>query len=178
VRSTVITSAIAALRERGHFDRYSAALDVASRETLLTTVAGTWLPIELIIAHYTACESLGLSHDECFAIGGAVGARMHDSVLHLVRGLATGAGVTPWAAAARYDSFWTRLFDGGGFRVVKIGPKDSLTEFVQIPVARFAYFRAAFCGVSLVGISLFTQKAYVRVTAFGPDSFTVRSSWV
>ena len=34
-----------------------------------------------------------------------------------MRHLATGVGVTPWVAAVRYDAFWTRLFDGGGFRL-------------------------------------------------------------
>lgn len=173
-----MTSALAALRERGHFERYLGAIDAKSREILLTSVAGTWLPVDLVMRHYTACESLGLSNDECFAMGNAVGARMHQNVLHLVRSLATGAGVTPWTAASRYESFWTRLFDGGGFRIVKVGPKDGLTEFFQLPIAQFAYFRAAFCGVSQVGISLFTTKAYVRVVGTSKDGFSVRSSWV
>jgi hypothetical protein len=178
VRSTVVTSGLAALRERGHLDAWAAALDPKTRDLLLTTIAGVWLPIDLVMTHYAACESLRLSHDECFAIGGAVGVRMHENVLHLVRHLATGVGVTPWIAAARYGSFWTRLFDGGGFRTVKVGPKDGITEFFQIPMAQFAYFRSAFCGVSLVGISLFTTKAYVRVVATSKDGFSVRSSWV
>src|SRR5580704_17776294 len=129
VRSTVVTSGIAALRERGHFDAYAAALEPKTRDILVTTIAGVWLPIDLVMTHYRACESLGLSHDECFAIGSAVGSRMHDNVLHLVRPLATSAGVTPWMAAARYEAFWTRLFDGGGFRITKVGPKDGFTEF-------------------------------------------------
>jgi hypothetical protein len=178
VRSTIVTSALSALRERGHLDRYLAALDPTNRELIVTTVAGTWLPLDLVMTHYVACESLGLSNDECFAIGSAVGSRMHESVLHLVRSLASGVGVTPWNAAARYDSFWTRLFDGGGFRLTKVGPKEGLTEFFQLPIARFAYFRSAFCGVSQVGTSLFTSKAYVRVVATTKDGFTIRSSWV
>jgi hypothetical protein len=178
VRSTIVTSALTALRERGHFERYLGAIDAKSREILLTTIAGTWLPVDLVMRHYMACESLGLPYDECFAMGNAVGARMHESVLHLVRGLASGAGVTVWTAAARYESFWTRLFDGGGFRIVKAGPKDGVMELFQLPIAQFAYFRAAFCGVSQVGISFFTTKAYVRVIGTTKDGFSVRSSWV
>ena len=178
VRSTIVTSSLAALRERGHMDAYTAALDPKSRELLLTTIAGTWLPMELAMAHYDACEKLGLPHDEVFAIGSAVGKQIHSNVLHLVRSVANGVGVTPWTAAARYDAFWTRLFDGGGFRMLKVGPKEGLTEFTQIPMAHVAYFRSAFCGVNTIGISLFTKKAYVRVVGTAKDAFTVRWSWV
>jgi hypothetical protein len=178
VRSTIVTSALVALKERGHYDRYLAGLEPKSRDLLVTAVAGTWLPIDLVMDHYVACEALGLSHDECFALGSAVGARMQGTVLHAMRALATGAGVTPWTAASRYDTFWTRLFDGGGFRITRVGPKDGLNEYSQLPLARFSYFRSAFCGVSLVGISLFTTKAYIRVVATAKDGFTIRSSWV
>jgi hypothetical protein len=178
VRSTIVTSGLAALRERGYIDRYTAALDPQSRDLLLTTVAGVWLPLDLVMTHYAACETLGLSHDEVFSIGMAVATRMHDNVFHLLRHLATGVGVTPWTAAARYEAFWTRAFDGGGYRLTKAGPKDGLAEYFQFPLANSAYFRSAFCGVSLAGISLFTTKAYVRVIATGKDGFTVRSSWV
>ncbi|MGO8996929.1 MAG: hypothetical protein ACLQVI_26745 [Polyangiaceae bacterium] len=178
VRSTVLTTGIAALRERGHIEAYEAALDPHARDILLTTVAGVWLPIDLAMTHYRACESLGLSHDETFAIGSAVATRMHENILHLIRHLAAGIGATPWTAGARYDAFWTRAFDGGGFRLTKVGPKDGLGEYFQIPMAQFAYFRSAFCGVSLAGISLFTPKAYVRVVSTSKDGFSIRSSWV
>jgi len=178
VRSTVVTSGLAALREHGHIEAYSAALDPRDRDVLLTTVAGVWLPIDLVIRHYRACESLGLSHDESFAIGSSVAARMHENILHLIRHIAAGVGATPWTAATRYDSFWTRVFDGGGFRITRVGPKDGTGQYFQIPMAQFAYFRSAFCGLSLAGISLFTTKAYVRVITTSKDGFSVRSSWV
>jgi hypothetical protein len=178
VRSTIVTSALSALKERGHYERWLSLVDPKSRELLVTAVAGAWLPLDLLLDHYAACDALGLSHDECVTLGSSVGARMHGSVLHAVRSLAATAGVTPWTAAARYDAFWMRLFDGGGFRITKVGPKDGLNEYFQVPLARFAYFRSAFCGVSLVGTSLFTTKAYVRVVSVSKDAFTIRTSWV
>src|SRR5689334_21669100 len=77
VRSTLIVSGLQALRERGHYDAWAAAIDPRTRDAILTTIAGVWLPIDLVVDHYRACEALHLSHDEAFAIGSAVGRRIH-----------------------------------------------------------------------------------------------------
>jgi hypothetical protein len=179
VRSTIVASGISALRHHGHFDAYAAALDAASREVLVTTVAGAWMPIQLAITHYRACDAIQLTHDEVVAIGREVGERVHQNVLHAVKTLATGVGVTPWTLAAQYDRLYPRMFDGGGFRIVRLGPKDGVIELLQCPLAESTYFRSAFCGVNLAGMKLVATKAYVRPQSHhGPHAFAVRLSWV
>ena len=179
VRSTLVSSGIAAIRQRGRFDDYAAALDPASRELLVTTVAGAWLPVELVVTHYRACDTIQLTHDEVVGIGVEVGARAQDNVLQAVKRIAAGVGVTPWSLAAQYDRFWPRMFDGGGFRISRLGPKDGTIELLQCPLAESSYFRSAFCGVNLAGLNLLASKAYVRIQSRpAPHGFTIRLSWV
>ena len=68
-RSTLITTSIQAIRARGRFATYEEGLPPPLRQSILTVVAGAWLPIELALAHYTACEGLGLPVAEQVAIG-------------------------------------------------------------------------------------------------------------
>ncbi|HEY2518430.1 MAG TPA: hypothetical protein VGI39_46495 [Polyangiaceae bacterium] len=179
VRSTIIAGGLAALRANGHFDSYAAALDGESREALLATVAGAWLPVDLALAHYRACDALQLSHADMLAIGLTVGSRAHDSLLLGLKQLASAAGVTPWTLVSQYDRLWARTFDGGGFRILRVGPKDGVIELNQVPLAASPYFRSAFCGVNLSGLNLVTRKAFVRLQpGSGALSFSMRASWV
>jgi hypothetical protein len=180
VRSTIIVSGLQALRERGHYEAWSAAVDPAARDAILTTIAGVWLPMDLVMAHYRACEALHLSHDEAFALGNAVGHRIHDTMLLMVRRVANELGVTPWTIGAQYDRLFSRVFDGGGFRILREGPKDAVIELFQIPPAQFSYFRSAFCGVNQAGLALFAQRGFVRLVkeAATEMSFAIRVQWV
>ena len=62
-RSTWIVSSLEGLRERGCFDRYERQL-IDYRDAILSAVAGVWLPVDVVRAHYEACEK---------AEGGAIG---------------------------------------------------------------------------------------------------------
>ncbi len=180
IRSTILLAAMTALRERGRFEAWSAALDPASREALTTIIAGTWVPTELAMAHYRACDSLGLAHDEVVGIGQSVGTSAHGNLFHVLKKVVTTIGATPWTLADHYERLWTRAFDGGGFRIVRTGPKDSFIEVQRIPMSTSSYFRAAFCGVNLAALNLVSAKCYVRVSsvARARDGFTIRVAWV
>jgi hypothetical protein len=74
IRSTLITSSLSSLRDRGLFARYDALQTSSHRQKILNAVAGEWLPLEVALAHYHACDALGLSEAEQFAIGKDVSA--------------------------------------------------------------------------------------------------------
>ena len=180
VRSTLIASSLRSVRTHGFFDRYVAALDKQWSDAILHAVAGVWLPIEAGVAHYRACDALGLSSNEQFAIGREVGDRVHGTFLSAMVRAARTAGVTPWNALAYSGKLYERLFDGGGgVCVTKIGPKEARAELVQTPVIGIPYFRNGFRGLYTVGVELFCTKAYVqempkRTTG---DACMVRISW-
>ncbi len=54
------------------------------------------------------------------------------------------------------------MFDGCGFIIDGVGPKDALITMVHVPFAKYPYFRTAMRGVYVAGAELFTRKAYVR----------------
>src|SRR5690349_21822232 len=60
VRSTLILSSLAVLRERGLQGAYLAELPLAYHGAILEAVAGAWMPIDVGLAHYVACDALGL----------------------------------------------------------------------------------------------------------------------
>jgi hypothetical protein len=180
VRSTLVTSGIAHLRATGRLDAWSSTMDPAIRDELVTSVAGTWLPTALALEYYRGCDRLGLSHDEVVAIGRRVSAGMKENSFLAIKRLATGVGVTPWTIATHFERLWVRVFDGGGFKITKIGPKDAFIDISQTPMGGVPYFRSAFCGFILTAISLVARAATARVTAVARsgDGFTVRIAWV
>lgn len=180
VRSTILVSGVTALRERGLYDKLVKALDAETRDALPNIIAGTWLPIDFVMRYYRACESLRLTHDEVFSIGMNVGKRVQATMLHLVRHVASEVGVTPWTIGAQYDRIFSRMFEGGGFRLLKDGPKDAVIELVQTPLSTFSYFRSAFCGVNQAGLNLFAAKSYVRIipASISDNGFSIRIQWV
>ncbi len=180
VRSTVLSSGLAALRARNLEARYLGHLPREHHAAVESLIAGTWLPIDFVTAHYRACDELNLPFDEALAIGTAVGARVHESLLVTVKKLAAAAGVTPWTALAQYDRLWVRTFEGGSFSITRTGPKDALIQIMHMPLARFAYFRASYCGVNLAGLKLFATNAYVRLlpSSTTDQAYAFRASWV
>jgi hypothetical protein len=160
-RSTWVFSSQESLRERGHFDEYRRLLQ-SHQETILSTLVGVWLPMEVARAHYEACDRLRLSEAEQVAMGETVGARMRGTLLSTVVKMARGAGVTPWTIIPRLDQISRRGANGGGAAVYKLGPKEVRVEFVGLELFDVSYFRHAFRGVLLSIGLLFCEKGYIH----------------
>ena len=181
LRSTVVVSGIAVFRARGIFDAYSANLAPGAREALLSTVAGTWLPVDLADAHFAAVDALHLGTEQNFDIGATSARRFGETLwgtaLKMVR--ATGA-IDPWRIFGPYDRLWNRSFDGGGVVVTRAGPKEAFVEIRAIPFSRYAYFRDALRGTHQSLLSLFAHALYVREVPRRTthEGFTMRISWV
>jgi hypothetical protein len=181
VRSTLIASSIESLRRRGAYDRYAKLLAAPHRDTILMSVAGQWLPMSAGIAHYRACEALGFSVDEQFAIGAEVSHKIHDTFLGVVVKMAKNAGVTPWTLLPKGNQLYGRLLNGGGgTQVTKLGPKECRAELAGLPLLEVPYFRNAIRGIYQAAIALFCARVYVnelprRAT---PTSIAMRVAWV
>jgi hypothetical protein len=181
VRSTLIQSSLKFIRERGHFERYLGLLAPEHRETIVGSLAPTWMPIAVGIAHYRACDELQLDAAELIAIGEAVGDRIQGTFMKTLVQTARVAGVTPWLLFGRFDRLWGRIFEGGSVQVLKAGPKDIAIEVRGAQLSQFVYFRTAFTGVVRAGFKIVGVRAsYVNQTPWESriDRFTMHAAWV
>jgi hypothetical protein len=178
VRGALINTSILTLRAFDHYDDYLAQLKPKEREEIFSIVASTWVPIEMAITHYRACEALGLPPSRVFQIGWSSGGRVQGTVLGLVLRLAKGTGATVWTGLAQCQRLFDRVFQrGGGVTVIKLGPKEARLEFVQNPLCAMTYFRGGLRGIITAGCEHFCRKAIIRETHWTPTSVTYRASW-
>jgi hypothetical protein len=181
IRSTVLQSSVASLRQRGHFERWLALIDVQFRATIVESLAPSWLPIEVALAHYAACEALELPLSEQVAMGEAVGDRIQGSFLTTLMKSARAAGYNPLVLLSQFDRLYGRLFQGGSVQLTQTGPKDADVEVRGMQTTRFPYFRIAFTGVVRGGI-LFSgvRTGYVKQGTYNAssDTLVMHTSWV
>lgn len=181
VRSTLLLSSQQTLRAHDLYDRYVERLAPEHRGAILDAVAGVWLPMEVGMAHYAACEALALRAEEQSALGREVNQRVQGSFLGLLARTARGAGVTPWTIMGGLGRLWGRVIDGGGgVEVTRTGPKDARVELVGLPLLGVPYFRHAFRGVFHGGLEPLCRKAYVyeRSEEGTETSAVFRVAWV
>jgi hypothetical protein len=179
-RSTWLTSSIAALKDRGHFDAYSAALPAERREAILSSVAGVWLPMETAMAHYGTCDRLGLPMHEMLALGESATRRAQATNLLFAARLATNAGVTPWTIFSHVNRLWSNTCKGGGVAVWELGPKEARVEIVGFPLARYRYNRVTMRGIIQASVEMFCKKVYAKEITLACDDMELafRVSWV
>ena len=180
VRSTLIQSSLNALRGRRLYDRYLEHLPAEYHELVLRTLAPTWLPMRAAVAHYTACDALGLSELEQVDIGGAVGQHIQHSFLQTIARTSQNLGVTPWIMLKQLHRLWDRTFVGGGCAVFKVGPKDARVDMHGLAIAGIPYFRNAWRGVFNVGLTIFSTRAFCKLiwSYGGPTTISYRVAWV
>jgi len=178
VRGTLISASLKTLGERGHLDRYYANLPREHHDTMRGIIAATWVPEPIAWAHYQACESLGLSPHEVFAVGAEVGKHVRSTLLGTILSVAREAGTTPWLYLERLPRLFTRVCIGGAVATYKLGPKEARAEWYGLPGLTLPYFRGAFRGAQQSILELFCTKAYVSETrAVGGGDWAFRASW-
>jgi hypothetical protein len=159
-RGTLIHASRRMLQARGHFDAYRAHLAPEDETVIASSVAGMWLPIEVGVAHYRACNTLDLPEDEQLHLGAAVVHEMQRTFIGTVlRAAGRGIGVSPLIGLEKFFSVYARTIKGGGGRMVRIGPKDVRVEFVGVPFADIHYFRVAYRGCIQAGCEFFARRA-------------------
>ncbi|MET0286359.1 MAG: hypothetical protein ABW352_17900 [Polyangiales bacterium] len=181
IRSTVLQSSLASLRSRGHFDAWSRAMDPIHRTAVAESLAPSWMPIEIALAHYQACEAINLPLSEQVAMGEAVGDRIQGTFLATLMKSARASGLSPLILFKQFDRLYGRLFEGGSIQLTQTGPKDLEVEIAGLPLSRYAYFRTAFTGVVRAGFVFSGVRSnYVKQHSYNAktESFVLRAAWV
>ncbi len=160
LRSTLLSTSLQTLKARALLDAYFEELPPEHHAAIKDLVAGVWMPIEVGMAHYRACDALGLTWEQIVAVGGEVGERVQGTVLGLMVRTAKTSGMSPWAGLRNCTLFYDRVFRGGGVSLVKIGPKEARVEVAGNPLCAIPYFRQGLRAVTVTGAQLFCAKAY------------------
>lgn len=179
LRSTLLQSSLAAIERLGLRDPYFQNLELAHHNAVRNIVIGTWVPIEVGLAHYAAIERLSLSSEQSHANGKLIADRVQSSFGKTVfRGL--GTAVSPLGALERAPVFFERLMRGGGVAIDQLGPKDARVEIHESRIGRFAYVRHAWAGMFEGTLGLLTRKVYARdaTPRNSGDLVIINVSWV
>jgi hypothetical protein len=179
LRSTLITSSLKTLEQRGLLEAYFGALPPRLHDAIRGTIAGLWLPIDVAAAHYRACDALRLTPAAQIEIGRSVGEKIRGTLLGTLVGLAKGGGASPWTFLERLDRLYERLVVGGAIVVSRSGPKDAVVEVFNVPLFEIPYFATAWRGVIQGMCELFCTKVYVKNGQLSEDASTMtyRIAW-
>ena len=180
VRSTLLQSSLATLREAGYLERWRTLIgDHAS--TIEQAIAPTWMDVSIAMAHYRACDALGMSPEEVDAIGQKVGDRLQNMLVGLGARTARATGFDPKSGVPFFERLFPRVFRGGSLAITQHGPKDLRIELRSMGVTHTAYFRQAYCGHIKRAAHFFgVRTVYVKQHRFdsAADTFIVSVAWV
>lgn len=180
-RSTLLVASLGTLERRGYRQAYERHIHPSHLQTITSAVAGVWLPMDLGLAHYRACDALGLTVGEQLDLGAEVVTRTTQSLMGTVLIAARAAGaVTVWSMLAKFGQVYTRNFKGGGATVTRVGPKDARIDVLGLPLAAVPYFRMAYLGSIRAAVDFFAQRAVVAEIrqACSESTLGFRASWV
>jgi hypothetical protein len=180
IRSTLLMSSLRTLREAGLFEDYLERLAPELRDTILQNAAPRWLPIEVALGHYGACDALGLTPGRVVEMAQKVGMQGDGTFLGVALGLVRGLGVTPWTVLSQARRIWGRAWCGGAIGGVQTAAQGARIEVVGWPCARIPYCRHALRGLVLGVAKLLSNQVYVReLPGLQTDhSLALRIAWV
>jgi hypothetical protein len=178
VRGSLLVSSLQTLRELGYYDRYLGGLRKELHEPVLFALASSWVPIEVALGHYAACESMELEEQDLDAMGKHVGARIMGTFLGTLVRSSRIAASRPLLALQHYPRLWERLMSGGSCTVEQKGPKDALIDSRGVPMFRFRYFRVAYSALIRGAGGLLGRAVHTRITRSTDSAMGVFVSWV
>ena len=182
MRGLMLVSSLANLRAAGFFPRYLDNLPPMHREGILYAIASSWVPIELVLAHYQTIDRLNLDQAQVRQLGELMARKVSESILSFALRTLRDAGVeTIWKLLGQQDRIWDRMYQGGGVTVLKTGPKDVVLENHGLPLLESRYFRAAHVEYLRAVSSMFTKVVFtkqVRARVPHPHRIAIAGSWV
>ena len=147
VRRMLVHSSVAELQQSGLYDRYCALVTSDTLHRINELIGPGWMPIELVVAHYTALDGLQLSEADIYAAGQRAGAKMGDALL--VAGAqvsAPSAERSVWSLIGAFSRMGRRIYEGGSSQYVKLAENKLLIEHRGNPLFALGYYRIAHGG--------------------------------
>jgi hypothetical protein len=143
VRRMLVHSSIAGLKGAGHYERYCSVIAAQDLEQIDALIGPGWLPLDLTLAHYHACDRLGLSDEQIYASGVRAGEAMGDALLVAKAQIRSTTEGSAWATINAFSRMGRRIYDGGSAQYVKLGANSLLIQHRGNPLFSIHYYRVA-----------------------------------
>jgi hypothetical protein len=176
VRGSLIASSLETIRQLDLFDRYIVHLPAEYHDRILYVIAASWVPLDVAMAHYGACDAMQLEESDLHEIGGFVSKRIMGTFLGTLMRTATSM-ISPGTALRHYPRLWDRLLMGGSCSVSMMGPKDARIESRGVAMFRYRYFRIAYTGLIRGAATVFRSTVNARIRNATDNSLTIDVSW-
>lgn len=147
VRRMLVHSSISGLQADGLYERYVSNLSPSSLAAINALIGPGWMPVKLVLEHYTACDQLGLREQEIVANGLRAGEEMGNALLlaNNQAGAST-AEASAWSKILAFSRMGRRIHEGSSSQYVKLGDTALLIEHRDNPLFSIAYYRTAHLG--------------------------------
>jgi hypothetical protein len=183
VRGIVLQGALAQFKAAGHLDDYMRHYPAEHAATLTQALASSWVPVDVVVAHYDTLERMALSDAQISGAAEQLGASLFDQLFAtIVRAIRTaGGGAGIWFGFKQTDRIWSRLYNGGACRILQVGPKDALYTISGLPNVNGRASRLSQCGFLRGVMSISTKACVIRVVPSRTsehDTLTLSISWV
>ena len=142
VKAMLLHFSLAQIKQQGHLDRYVGFMGEDKLKMLQGQSATAWVPVQLVLDHYQACDQLDLTVTQARKVASNVGAdikRRNDSVNE--KSARPEENFDLWTEVMAMHRMWGRLYRGGSVQVAKLGDNGWRFEQRGFPMNRFAYFR-------------------------------------
>jgi len=134
-----------------------------------------WMPVELVLDHYRACDKLQLSDEAILDAGTRAGDKMGSALL--VAGAQPQVEVknrSPWPLLQAFARMGRRIYDGASAQYVKTAANSLRIEYCGNPLFAFHYYRVAHCGFLRQAFhSLSVDVVDVTLTSYRADKASI-----
>jgi hypothetical protein len=175
VRRMLVHSSIAELGAFGLYDRYIEVIERGSLERIRELIGPGWMPVELALEHYGACDRLRLSDEAIHDAGMRAGDKMGSALL--VAGAQPQVELkerSPWPLLQAFARMGRRIYDGASAQYVKTASNALRIEYYGNPLFAYHYYRVAHCGFLRQAFrSLSVEVVDVTLSAYRADKATI-----
>lgn len=178
VRGSLIASSLATLRSNGLYERYLDCLPGDQQNRVLYIVAASWVPVDIALAHYGACDAMRLTEAELERMGRNVSERIMGTFLGTLVRTARKIYTPSSVPLRQYPKLWDRLLQGGGCTVsMSNAAKTACIESRGVPMFRYRYFRIAYAALIRGAGAMFRDDMNVRIRNATDLSLTTELNW-
>ena len=171
VRRMLVHSSIAELAQLDLYDRYCKVIDDRALDRIKELIGPGWMPVDLALEHYRACDELQLKEEIIVEAGQRAGEKMGSALLV--------AGAQPqveakersqWPLLPAFARMGRRIYEGASAQYVKTGPNTLQIEHIHNPLFSFHYYRVAHGGFLRQAFrALNVEVADLAFVAYRPD---------